>query len=140
MDYRPRYAQPFTLREAVRLDVSVITEEMARLQNSLQHLRRTQTELRNAADAAPDPEFTKAIEENDIVIGSQEERISILTMALTEKGVAMSSHYGMAQPTSLGDNDTEYSTSQPAGTSPTSTQSPVANTEPIENADDGIFL
>jgi len=26
MDYQPRYAQPFTLRQAISLDVSVITE------------------------------------------------------------------------------------------------------------------
>lgn len=26
MDYRPKYAQPFTLQEAVAMDVSVLTE------------------------------------------------------------------------------------------------------------------
>ncbi|PCH41084.1 hypothetical protein WOLCODRAFT_40572, partial [Wolfiporia cocos MD-104 SS10] len=93
MDYRPRYTQPFTLAEAVRLDVETITEEISRLQNSLSHLKRTQEELQEAASATQDPEFSQAIEENALVIGSQTERISMLRMALTEKGIHVGSHY-----------------------------------------------
>ncbi|KAI0921045.1 hypothetical protein AcV5_001237 [Taiwanofungus camphoratus] len=96
MEYRPRYTQPFTLEEATQMEVSVITEEIARLQNSLLHLGKTQDELREASASTPDAEFTKAMEENETVIGSQEERISILRMALTEKGVRMGSHYDVA--------------------------------------------
>jgi len=102
MDFTPRYNQPFTLGEAIQLDISVITEEISRLHNSLLHLRRTQAELQAAAEAEPDPEFTKAIEENEVVIGSQEERISILRMALTERGVRMGSHYDINPATSNG--------------------------------------
>lgn len=39
-----------------------------------------------------DEEFTKAIEENEVVIGSQEERIGMLKLALAEKGVLTSGH------------------------------------------------
>ncbi|TFK43445.1 hypothetical protein BDQ12DRAFT_718665 [Crucibulum laeve] len=97
MEYKPRYPQPFTLSEAIALDVSVITEEISRLQNSLKHLRETQDMLKDhimvEAPADPDPEITKAIEENEVVIGSQDERISILKMALAEKGIVAGSHY-----------------------------------------------
>ncbi|OCH92950.1 hypothetical protein OBBRIDRAFT_772640 [Obba rivulosa] len=93
MEYTPRYPQPFTLQEAVQLDVSVITEEIARLQNSLEHLKKTQQGLREALEASADPEFADAIGENEDVIGSQEERISILKMALAEKGIVIGSHY-----------------------------------------------
>jgi len=98
MEYKPRFAQPFTLTEAIQFDVSLITEEIARLQNSLQLLRQTQELLREHAATEPevDVEISKAIEENEVVIGSQEERIGILKMALSEKGIIAGSHYDLA--------------------------------------------
>jgi len=93
MEYTPRYRQPFTLSEATGLDTAVIYEEISRLNNSLEHLKKTQIELRELLASSPDPDFEKAVEENDAVIGSQEERISILKMALTEKGITPSAHY-----------------------------------------------
>jgi len=45
-----------------------------------------------------DPEITKAIEENETVIGSQSERISMLKMALLDKGIVAGSHYDIALP------------------------------------------
>lgn len=42
--------------------------EIARLQNSLQHLRRTQHELQIATDTDYDPEIAKALEENNEVM------------------------------------------------------------------------
>ncbi|KAJ7498815.1 hypothetical protein FB451DRAFT_1014283 [Mycena latifolia] len=101
MDYQPRYAQPFTLAEARLLDIETITGEIARLQNSLQRLGETQEMLRDhAASIQPDvdPEITKAIEENETVIGSQSERISILKMALADKGILAGSHYDLTPP------------------------------------------
>ncbi|KAI0750725.1 hypothetical protein C8Q80DRAFT_1153627 [Daedaleopsis nitida] len=89
MEYIPRYSQPFTLEEARQLAVPIITEEIARLQNSIAHLRRTQDELKDALATSPDdPDLTQAFEENDVVIGSQNERISMLQMVLAEKGNA----------------------------------------------------
>jgi len=98
MDFIPRHSQPFTLDQAVLLDVAIISEEITRLQNSLQHLKRTQTELRDhiAASSSPDPVVVEAITENEDVIGSQEERVVILRLALAHKGVsANSSHYDL---------------------------------------------
>ncbi|KAJ7068369.1 hypothetical protein C8F01DRAFT_1050487 [Mycena amicta] len=98
MDYTPRYPQPFTFAEARLLDVQTITEEIARLQNSLQRLHETQTLLREAIASEADPELTKALEENQTVIvsGSQTERISILRLALADKGISMGAHYDIA--------------------------------------------
>ncbi|KAJ6515791.1 hypothetical protein C8R45DRAFT_957619 [Mycena sanguinolenta] len=103
MEYKPRYSQPFSLEEAKLLDVQTITEEIARLQNSLQRLGETQTMLREyVASTQPseevDPEITKAIEENETVIGSQTERISMLKMALLDKGIVAGSHYDVDLP------------------------------------------
>ncbi|KAJ7638911.1 hypothetical protein FB45DRAFT_1055121 [Roridomyces roridus] len=106
MEYTPRYAQPFTLTEAKLLDVQTITEEITRLQNSLQRLDETQKMLREyvasikAGEAPADPEITKALEENVAVIGSQTERISILKMALADIGIIAGSHYDLAPPAS----------------------------------------
>jgi len=102
MEYKPRYAQPFTLSEARVLDVETITEEIARLQNSLQRLDETQKFLQEhvsstrAAAGEVDSEIAKALEENQTVIGSQSERISILKMALSDKGIVAGSHYDIA--------------------------------------------
>ncbi|KJA30191.1 hypothetical protein HYPSUDRAFT_126774 [Hypholoma sublateritium FD-334 SS-4] len=95
MEYTPRFPQPFTLSEAINLDVAVITEEISRLRNSLARLRATQIILQAELEVPGeiDSEITKAFDENKIVIGSQEERISILKMALTEKGITSGSHY-----------------------------------------------
>ncbi|KAJ7180194.1 hypothetical protein C8R43DRAFT_972146 [Mycena crocata] len=118
MDYKPRYTQPFTLTEARMLDVETITEEIARLQLSLQRLGETQEMLRDvvANGEKVDIEITKAIEENETVMyaclsrtrpcsssfalcsGSQSERISILKMALADKGIVAGSHYDVTPP------------------------------------------
>lgn len=83
-----------------------MSPEIARLQNSLKLLRATQQELKEAIAESPDPEFTQALEENDQTMwaytslklvyitflrvlrsGSQQERVSMLKMVLTEKGI-----------------------------------------------------
>ncbi|EKM80122.1 hypothetical protein AGABI1DRAFT_127801 [Agaricus bisporus var. burnettii JB137-S8] len=109
MEFIPRYAQPFTLNEAIGLDVSVIVDEIARLQNSLKHLRETQTLLREfqsqEAPGTADPEVQKALEENEVVIGSQTERITILRMALAEKGVGDGRHYDASRTSPTGSEE-----------------------------------
>jgi len=107
MDYTPRHSQPFTLEQAVLLDVAIISEEITRLQNSLQHLKRTQEELReHVATSSPlDPDFVEAIAENEDVIGSQEERVMILKLALAHKGAStISGHYYLTPSESTTDN------------------------------------
>jgi len=136
MDYRPKYYQPFTLEEAVRMDVAVLTEEITRLQNSLQHLKRTQTELQEARSSTPDPDIVEAIKENELVIGSQEERISILKMALMEKGVFISSHYDLALAPSNATSNTQIDTSASAQDTNRSTHAGTGHQE----SDDGVYL
>ncbi|KIJ99382.1 hypothetical protein K443DRAFT_680003 [Laccaria amethystina LaAM-08-1] len=97
MEYKPKFGQPFTLQEASALDVGIISEEIARLQNSLKHLRETQIILSSHPkdSDAIDDEILLALEENKVVIGSQEERISILRMALAKRGILVGSHYDL---------------------------------------------
>ncbi|PPQ98525.1 hypothetical protein CVT24_004016 [Panaeolus cyanescens] len=98
MDYKPRYVQPFTLTEAIALDVPVITEEITRLRNSIQRLNDTQSILEKilTQPGGKDPEMSQAFEENKTVIGSQQERITILEQALREKGVVLDGHYSLS--------------------------------------------
>ncbi|KAF8897623.1 hypothetical protein BD779DRAFT_1491842 [Infundibulicybe gibba] len=134
MVFKPQYTQPFTLIEAIALDVSVITEEIARLQNSLSHLKSTQEMLREYIESEPqgesDPEVAKAIQENEIVIGSQSERIEILRMALVEKGIPASGHYN---------TEHDVSTNESSRAQPTSAlvHHELEATVPV---DDGIHL
>jgi hypothetical protein len=88
--------------------------EIARLQNSLKHLRETQIILSSHPkdSDAIDDENLLALEENKVVMyvrrqpasskltvqensGSQEERISILRMALAKRGILVGSHYDL---------------------------------------------
>ncbi|KAI0254396.1 hypothetical protein BJV78DRAFT_1280393 [Lactifluus subvellereus] len=114
MEYHPKHPQPFSFSDALRFDPATITEgsvtkynilwasgfkltQIARLQNSLRHLKRTQDELR-AYNSDDDPELVQALKENEAVIASQEERINILNLALIEKRVVASvSHYELTQ-------------------------------------------
>lgn len=148
MDYAPKYAQPFTFEQATLLDVPVIFEEIARLQNSLQHLKRTQDELQAFVDdSEKDPDIVQALEENRTVIGSQEERIDMLKMALSHKGVhtGVGSHYELS-------NDQALVMTPVLSTVPTqesTTSQPHINRTPpshaqsgngLEDDEDGVFL
>ena len=149
MEYTPRHRQPFSLPQAILLDVPIIAEgpcyhqacdahvwvggidasslytEISRLQNSLVHLKETQKQLREYILDSPDPDISQAIEENVEVMyelrslnlcvllsplysASQEERIIMLKLALTHKGVPAGSH--LAEPIS---RDVETSTVPP---------------------------
>lgn len=85
MDYTPRHSQPFTLKEATNLDVSVIVEgipathlayqfestdsaEISRLENSLRKLQETQQFLQSHLEATPDAEIAQVLDENNIVM------------------------------------------------------------------------
>ncbi|EPQ59464.1 hypothetical protein GLOTRDRAFT_34638 [Gloeophyllum trabeum ATCC 11539] len=129
MDYRPRHPQPFTLTEATQLEVPIITEEIARLQNSLSHLQRTQDELKEhiTATEAGDTVLEEAYTDNSRVIASQQERIAILKMALSNKGIPYSSHYDIG--------------SQSQGTGRSSPGAPTTHAMTERSADDrGIDL
>ncbi|KAG2013560.1 hypothetical protein CC2G_010459 [Coprinopsis cinerea AmutBmut pab1-1] len=130
MEYHPRYQQPFTLGEAIGLDPAIITEEISRLHNSLAKLKETQGELKKCIeeDNETDEELSLAFKENEDVIGSQEERIRMLVMALRQKGVITDdSHYGLPQQKETKEMEHE----------PTST---VENHGGGEGSDDGVYL
>lgn len=98
----------------------MIDAEIARLQNSLQHLRETQELLAQYIAENPDDkdaEMEKAFKENETVIGSQEERIGMLRMALSQKGVNPSSHYALSPSNGIPtERDTvQRSTDSPVG-------------------------
>ncbi|KAJ3774444.1 hypothetical protein FB446DRAFT_728870 [Lentinula raphanica] len=100
MEHRPRYNQPFTLSEAILLDVSTVSEEITRLQYSIKRLRETQETLKAVIDEAAsaetaDTEIVQAYQENKDVIGAQEERILILKLALVDKGASSGAHYDL---------------------------------------------
>ncbi|KAF5321241.1 hypothetical protein D9619_000783 [Psilocybe cf. subviscida] len=139
MDYTPRYPQPFTLKEAISLDVGLNTPhaEIARLQNSLSHLKETQAFLKADLDESgeTDPEVLKAFEENQGVIGSQEERVSMLKMALTEKGIVGGAHYELPNTTQTPQTNTTQS-SEPATTTVTSSTA----SEEVNGEGDGVYL
>lgn len=89
MEYNPRYPQPFSLSQAIALDPAVawdgrifvitsshllltVLTEIARLRNSLLHLRRSQNELeeylRELAPEEGDLEVSQAVKENEITM------------------------------------------------------------------------
>ncbi|KAF9226543.1 hypothetical protein BS17DRAFT_775807 [Gyrodon lividus] len=72
MEYNSRYPQPFTLDQAIAFDPAVAWDEIARLRNSLLHLKRTQEELqeysREFASSKEDPEVRQAMKENEITM------------------------------------------------------------------------
>ncbi|KAF9057647.1 hypothetical protein BJ165DRAFT_1422191 [Panaeolus papilionaceus] len=132
MDYKPRYIQPFTLTEAIALDVPVISEEIARLRNSIQRLQSTQSILEKVLNqpGAADPEISQAFEENKTVIASQQERITILEMALRGKGVVSESHYSTPAQSNLSNNPSSRG----------STEESTADAVLADGNDDGVYL
>ncbi|WVR09415.1 hypothetical protein IAU60_006482 [Kwoniella sp. DSM 27419] len=107
ISFTPRHAQPFSLEEAMQLEVETLVTEINRLRNSISHLRRTRTELveyldsdegrADADEVTGEGEITKAVRENDQVIASQNERIALITVALSNKlgSETRLEHYGL---------------------------------------------
>ncbi|GAA5977548.1 hypothetical protein JCM10908_005012 [Rhodotorula pacifica] len=113
MDYAPRHAQPVTLAQLRQLEPELLTGEIARLENSIQHLEASNVELREWAgigtatttstqddeiDEDSKREFAEAVRENEETIASQQERLTMIRLALEEKiGVdAANPHYERA--------------------------------------------
>ncbi|KAG1799141.1 uncharacterized protein BJ212DRAFT_1402448 [Suillus subaureus] len=94
MDFIPCHPQPFTFQQAISFDPEVSADEIGRLQNSISHLKRTQEELQEYAE---DPDIAQAIKENNQTLASQDERIFMLKLALTQHGAsnATSAHYDL---------------------------------------------
>ncbi|KAG8830362.1 hypothetical protein FRC18_008203 [Serendipita sp. 400] len=100
-DFVPKFKQPFSIQVASGLDIQTLMNELSRLDDSVRRLSETQDTLKEFLDEATrkgeqrDPELEAAFEENKDVIGSQEERIHMITLVLVEKGVSAESlaHY-----------------------------------------------
>ncbi|BGP01788.1 hypothetical protein RTG_01780 [Rhodotorula toruloides ATCC 204091] len=105
VDYVPRHAQPVTLAQLRLIEADSLVPEIARLENSIAHLDRSNQELRDAVreeqagtdgvDEDAVREFEAAIQENEETIAAQHERITMIRLALEEKiGVdAANPHY-----------------------------------------------
>lgn len=98
MNYEARHPQPFSYAEAMQFEIATITKgtagkvcrpviispcdvvEITRLQNSLEHLDRTQLQLREFMIEAveKDRELVVAYEENELVMWVSE--ITLLTV------------------------------------------------------------
>ncbi|KZW03779.1 hypothetical protein EXIGLDRAFT_599861 [Exidia glandulosa HHB12029] len=98
MEYIPRYRQPFTWEQLLAMEVPQITQEIARLQHSLELLNKTQKELKQHLEQSPDPDLEDAVKENEDTIGSQSERILMMRLALEAKGFSKASnpHYDVS--------------------------------------------
>ncbi|WVQ79058.1 hypothetical protein IAT38_001151 [Cryptococcus sp. DSM 104549] len=90
--FTPKYPQPFTLVEAINLEVDTLVAEIYRLINSIQHLYETQDELvafRDSEEGQEDPEAAEvaneAYMENEDLIPRQSERIALISAALISK-------------------------------------------------------
>ncbi|KAG2125370.1 hypothetical protein DEU56DRAFT_916534 [Suillus clintonianus] len=94
MDFTPCHPQPFTFQQAISFDPEVSADEIGRLQNSISHLKRTQEELQEYAE---EPDIAQAIKENNQTLASQDERIFMLKLALTQRGAsnATGAHYDL---------------------------------------------
>ena len=63
------------------------TTEIARLQNSVTHLRRTQDELQDALAEAPgDPDLEQAFGENEVVMCARHHTCQVVRAAATARG------------------------------------------------------
>ncbi|SGY25754.1 BQ5605_C018g08663 [Microbotryum silenes-dioicae] len=98
MTTTPTYSHPFTLSQAIQLEPALITQEITRLQHSIQHLERSNSELSQyLEEEGPEEAFELSIKENELTM-QVKERISILRHALQEQiGVDRSNgHYELA--------------------------------------------
>ncbi|ORY76863.1 hypothetical protein BCR35DRAFT_292372 [Leucosporidium creatinivorum] len=102
----PVHDQPVTLAALKELEPEILTAEVARLQNSIKHLERSNEELKTFCSEADDEdldddsrrEFEQSVKENEETIASQKERMVMLRLALeSQLGVdATNSHYTIA--------------------------------------------
>ncbi|GAA5822551.1 hypothetical protein JCM11251_006376 [Rhodosporidiobolus azoricus] len=108
IDYTPKHPQPVTLAQLRQLEPELLSNEITRLQNSIQHLERSNDELREFAgdgggeddevDEESKAEFEAAIRENEETIAAQNERLHMIRLALEEQvGVdAENPHYNLS--------------------------------------------
>lgn len=57
--------------------------EKTRLENALQHLIRSNAEIREALSLDDDPVYIEALQENEVVIQSMREKLTLIEAALS---------------------------------------------------------
>ncbi|WRT68616.1 uncharacterized protein IL334_005594 [Kwoniella shivajii] len=144
--FTPKHTQPFTLEEAMGLEIETLVTEIKRLENSIQHLQRTQSELKSYLDSEReggdgdgdgdgDGEIEIAFKENEDTISSQIERIAIIKIALMNKlgSDARLEHYGLSIGSDQSSNSTSNSNISSSNTNTNTTRStntPIPNGNP----------
>lgn len=82
----PDLKQEFFLQAIRDLELEQLHAEVARLQLSLYHLRRSQIALEEFRD---DPICRSAIEDNEVVIKNQVDRIDLIRLEVERRGFSM---------------------------------------------------
>ncbi|KAG1829749.1 hypothetical protein EV424DRAFT_386247 [Suillus variegatus] len=93
MEFTPCHPQPFTFQQAISFDPEVSADDRSSSKLDFPS-KRTQEELQEYAD---DPDIAQAIKENNQTLASQDERIFMLKLALTQRGAsnATGAHYDL---------------------------------------------
>ncbi|ORX38319.1 hypothetical protein BD324DRAFT_649694 [Kockovaella imperatae] len=144
MDFVPIHEHPFTLEEAILMEIDILAAEIARLQNSIKHLQSTQEEIQTFISEDPenddDGELSKALRENEDVIASQTERITLIKVALLNKvGEGGIKHYGLELPTKSPPTAPAESAEARGNYHQEPSQTEAETTDNLE-ADGGLFL
>ncbi|KAH9824168.1 hypothetical protein DFH28DRAFT_879529 [Melampsora americana] len=86
INFKPKHIQPITLDALLELDPGFIAAEISRLENSINHLTRSNSDLlmaeKEEEDVGERQIFVLARAENEDVIESQRERITMMRLAL----------------------------------------------------------
>ncbi|EGG01283.1 uncharacterized protein MELLADRAFT_111097 [Melampsora larici-populina 98AG31] len=131
INFKPKYTQPITLDALLELDPGFITAEISRLENSINHLTRSNSDLLMAEkeedDAAERKVFVLAREENEDVIESQRERITMMKLALNQMlGIDSDNpHYAKDKARGEGGDDRTIPRADPVRREPTSSDEDV---------------
>ncbi|KAK4046704.1 hypothetical protein OIV83_005907 [Microbotryomycetes sp. JL201] len=141
--FTPRHEQPVTFETLRQLEPELLTAEVGRLQNSIQHLERSNAELEEFAATEDDDddrrELQLAVTENLQTIASQKERLVMIRLALQDKlGVdAGNAHYDLAE--SSKGRMSKTADGRDDATAPSGSGEAVANEQPGED-DEGMYL
>ncbi|WWC71355.1 uncharacterized protein I206_105310 [Kwoniella pini CBS 10737] len=138
IEFTPKHSQPFTLEEAMGLEIETLVTEIKRLENSIKHLKKTQIELKsyiNSEDGNEEEgegEIELAYKENENTISSQSERITIIKLALINKlgSDARLEHYGLSIDNN-NNNNNNNSKPLPASNENTISQQQIRNEESL---------
>ncbi|KAG0143961.1 hypothetical protein CROQUDRAFT_108843 [Cronartium quercuum f. sp. fusiforme G11] len=116
--FSPKHPQPITLDALMELEPAILSAEISRLENSINHLVQSNTDLLSAETTENDAEdrqvFEDARRENEVVIERQKERITMIQIALCQMiGIDQDNpHYSNRSGPSVKPNETKVSRSE----------------------------